>query len=95
MPVLLRDVRDARPTLVLAGARDPVAPAGWRAEAARLLTDGHAVTVPGAAHNVVTTAPGPVARAIRDLLTPDDEELTSCVSETPRSGPLAAGSAAS
>ena len=119
-PVLLRDVRDARPwrvfatlshsvrnavesdlvrvtapALVLAGARDPVVPAGWRAEAARLLPDGRAVTVPGAAHNVVTTAPGPVARAIRGLLTPNDEELTSCASETPRSGPPAAGSAVS
>ncbi|MCZ7438879.1 alpha/beta hydrolase [Micromonospora sp. WMMC241] len=88
-------VRVTAPTLVLAGARDPIAPAGWRAEAARLVPGARAVSVPGAAHNVVTTAPVPVADAIRDLLTPDEEELTSCVSGTPRSGPPAVGSAAS
>ncbi|MFG1676626.1 alpha/beta fold hydrolase [Micromonospora sp. NPDC049282] len=88
-------VRVTAPTLVLAGARDPVAPADWRAEAVRLVPGARAVTVPGAAHNVVTTAPDPVADAIHDLLTPEEEELTSCVSGTPRSGRPEAGSAAS
>lgn len=95
VPILLRDVWDARPrrvsatlshsvrnaieadlvrvaapTLVLGGARDTVAPAGWREEAARLVPDGRAVAVPAAAHNVTTTAPAQVADAIRTLLAP-------------------------
>lgn len=63
-------VRVTVPTLVLTGARDPVVPAGWRADAARLVPDARTAAVPGAAHNVATTAPGPVADAIRGLLTP-------------------------
>ncbi|MGW5667390.1 alpha/beta fold hydrolase [Micromonospora sp. NPDC003776] len=95
VPILLRDVWDARPrrisatlshsvrnaieadlvrvtapTLVLGGARDTVAPARWRAEAARLVPDGRSVAVPAAAHNVATTAPAQVADAIRTLLAP-------------------------
>ncbi|MFC8298741.1 alpha/beta fold hydrolase [Micromonospora orduensis] len=60
-------VRVTAPTLVVAGRRDPVAPAGWRDEAARL-ANGDLVVVPGAAHNVATTAPTAVADAIRRLL---------------------------
>ncbi|MEV7331517.1 alpha/beta hydrolase [Micromonospora sp. NPDC093244] len=60
-------VRVTAPTLVVAGRRDPVAPAGWRDEAARLV-DGDLVVVPGAAHNVATTAPTAVADAVRHLL---------------------------
>ncbi|MET7967519.1 alpha/beta hydrolase [Micromonospora sp. NPDC005305] len=63
-------VRVTAPTLVLTGTRDPVVPAGWRVEAARLVPGGRTAAVPGAAHNVVTTAPGQVADAIRDLLAP-------------------------
>nr|WP_275587273.1 alpha/beta hydrolase [Micromonospora terminaliae] len=63
-------VRVTAPTLVLTGARDTVVPAGWRAEAARLVPDARTAAVPGAAHNVATTAPGQVADAIRDLLAP-------------------------
>ncbi|MEU4477694.1 alpha/beta hydrolase [Micromonospora sp. NPDC023966] len=63
-------VRVAAPTLVLTGARDPVVPDGWRTEAARLVPDARTTTVPGAAHNVATTAPAQVADAIRDLLAP-------------------------
>lgn len=62
-------VRVTAPTLVVAGRRDPVAPAGWRDEAARL-ANADLVVVPGAAHNVVTTAPTAVAHAIRHLLAP-------------------------
>lgn len=58
------------PALVLTGERDPIVPAAWRAQAATLLPRGRAVAVPAAAHNVATTAPGPVADAIRALLTP-------------------------
>ncbi|MFC4021965.1 alpha/beta fold hydrolase [Micromonospora sp. GCM10011542] len=61
-------VRIGAPTLVLAGARDPVAPADWRDEVARLVPDARPVVVPGAAHNVATTAPTAVADAIRHLL---------------------------
>ncbi|MFI7431491.1 alpha/beta fold hydrolase [Micromonospora sp. NPDC049836] len=62
--------RVAAPTLVITGARDPVVPPGWREQAARLVPNARAVAVPGAAHNVATTAPGPVADAIRHLLAP-------------------------
>ncbi|MGC4897344.1 alpha/beta fold hydrolase [Micromonospora sp. DT31] len=80
------------PTLVLAGTRDHVAPAAWLAQVAALLPDARLVTVPGASHNVVTTAPGPVAEALHTLLTPQGAD--PCVSGTPRSGPPAAASAA-
>ncbi|MEU1607575.1 alpha/beta fold hydrolase [Micromonospora matsumotoense] len=63
-------VRITVPTLVLAGERDPIVPPRWRAQVTRLVPDARLVTVPGAAHNVLTTAPGPVAGAIRDLLDP-------------------------
>ncbi|MEH0841940.1 alpha/beta hydrolase [Micromonospora sp. CPCC 205711] len=63
-------VRITVPTLVVAGAKDTVVPARWRAEVARLVPDARLVTVPGAAHNVVTTAPAQVADAIRTLLAP-------------------------
>lgn len=60
-------VRVTAPTLVVAGRRDPIAPDGWRDEAARL-ANGELVVVPDAAHNVATTAPTAVADAIRRLL---------------------------
>ncbi|MCG5468009.1 alpha/beta hydrolase [Micromonospora sp. LAH09] len=63
-------VRVTAPTLVVAGERDPVVPAPWRDEAARLVPDADLVVVPGAAHNVVTTAPTQVADACRRLLAP-------------------------
>jgi pimeloyl-ACP methyl ester carboxylesterase len=63
-------VRIAAPTLVVTGSRDTVVPAGWRNEVARLVPDARTVVVPGAAHNVATTAPRPVADAIRRLLAP-------------------------
>ncbi|MEU8071413.1 alpha/beta hydrolase [Micromonospora sp. NPDC048169] len=62
-------VRITAPTLVLTGARDPVAPAAWREQVARLVPDARTVAVPGAAHNVVTTAPAQVADAVHALLT--------------------------
>ncbi|SCE72899.1 Lysophospholipase, alpha-beta hydrolase superfamily [Micromonospora coriariae] len=63
-------VRVAAPTLVVTGERDPVVPAAWRDRVARLVPDARPVTVPGAAHNVATTAPTAVADAIRHLLAP-------------------------
>ncbi|MFG3679970.1 alpha/beta fold hydrolase [Micromonospora chalcea] len=62
-------VRVTAPTLVLTGARDPVAPAAWRDHVARLVPGARSAAVPGAAHNVVTTAPAQVAAAVHDLLT--------------------------
>jgi pimeloyl-ACP methyl ester carboxylesterase len=54
----------AAPTLVVGGARDPLAPPAWRRRLVELLPDARSVTVPGAAHNVATTAAPQVARAI-------------------------------
>ncbi|MBM7493339.1 pimeloyl-ACP methyl ester carboxylesterase [Micromonospora luteifusca] len=61
-------VRITAPTLVVAGERDPVVPAQWRAQAARLVPDANLVVVPGASHNVATTAPTAVADAIHKFL---------------------------
>ncbi|MEV1071469.1 alpha/beta fold hydrolase [Micromonospora parva] len=63
-------VRVGVPTVVVTGDRDPVVPHLWRDEASRLVPDAAVVVVPGAAHNVVTTAPTAVADAIRHLLAP-------------------------
>lgn len=63
-------VRIAAPTLVVTGSRDPVVPAPWRSQVARLVPHARTLTVPGAAHNVATTAPAQVADAIRALLAP-------------------------
>ncbi|MGK5681084.1 alpha/beta fold hydrolase [Actinoplanes sp. URMC 104] len=58
------------PTLVLGGSLDPVAPPLWRAEVAAL-TGGTAVTVPHAAHNVLTTSgrrsAAAIARHLREV----------------------------
>ncbi|WP_433795511.1 alpha/beta fold hydrolase [Actinoplanes sp. CA-252034] len=51
------------PPLILGGALDPVAPLRWRARAASI-AGGVSVTVPSAAHNVLTTSPRRSAAAI-------------------------------
>ena len=56
------------PTLVLTGARDPIAPPAWRDRTAALVPRVRTVSVPGAAHNVASTAPRQVADAVRALL---------------------------
>lgn len=61
-------VRVTAPTLVVTGERDPIVPYPWRDTVARLLPTARAVTVPGAAHNVATTAPTQVADAVRTFL---------------------------
>ncbi|MEV1315157.1 alpha/beta hydrolase [Micromonospora arborensis] len=61
-------VQITAPTLVVAGERDPVVPAQWRAQAVRLVPDANLVVVPGASHNVATTAPTAVADAIHKFL---------------------------
>lgn len=70
-------VRITAPTLVVTGSRDPVVPEGWRSQAARLVPNARDLVVPGAAHNVVTTAPAQVADAVRLLLTSSTDPLTN------------------
>ncbi|MEU7752430.1 alpha/beta hydrolase [Micromonospora sp. NPDC049171] len=63
-------VRITAPTLILAGGRDPIAPARWRDQVTRLVPEADLVVVPGGPHNVATTQPVAVAAAIRHLLAP-------------------------
>ncbi|WP_217999187.1 alpha/beta fold hydrolase [Nocardiopsis trehalosi] len=58
----------AVPAVVVRGARDPVVPHAWAAEAARLLPRGHLVEIPGAAHAVNFSTPAPLAHITRTLL---------------------------
>ncbi|MFC7529611.1 alpha/beta fold hydrolase [Actinoplanes sp. GCM10030250] len=55
------------PPLVLGGSLDPVAPPRWRAEVTAM-TGGVSVTVPAAAHNVMTTSGRRSANAIAAYL---------------------------
>ncbi|XTZ16489.1 alpha/beta fold hydrolase [Micromonospora echinospora] len=71
-PVETDLARITAPTLVLTGARDPIVPPAWRETVARLVPTAEPVTVPGAAHNVATTAPVRVADAVRAFLTRPD-----------------------
>jgi pimeloyl-ACP methyl ester carboxylesterase len=64
-----------QPVLVLRGEHDPIAPEGWTTLAAQL-TGGRAVTIPGAAHNVVTTAGAQVA-ALATSFAQDAEPLAA------------------
>ncbi len=52
------------PTLVVSGARDPIAPHPWAEEVARLLPEGRLVVIPGAARVVNYDAPSELACAI-------------------------------
>ncbi|WP_077800853.1 alpha/beta fold hydrolase [Streptomyces sp. JHA26] len=52
------------PTLVVRGAGDPLASAAWTRRVARLVADGHATEVPGAAHAAHYSAPEAVAELI-------------------------------
>ncbi|WP_306207489.1 alpha/beta fold hydrolase [Actinoplanes sp. RD1] len=56
--------------LVLGGSLDPVAPLRWRVQAAEL-SGGIEVTIPGAAHNVLTTSGRRSAAAIAAYLASD------------------------
>ncbi|GIJ79041.1 Lysophospholipase, alpha-beta hydrolase superfamily [Micromonospora phaseoli] len=60
--------RIAAPTVVVTGARDPLVPTAWRARVTQLVPRARTVVVPGAAHNVATTAPRQVADTVRALL---------------------------
>jgi pimeloyl-ACP methyl ester carboxylesterase len=63
--------RITAPALVLGGEHDPVAPLAWRTRVAQL-TGGVSVTVPGAAHNVLTTHGEAAAGAITAMLEQTD-----------------------
>lgn len=52
------------PLLVMRGARDPVAPAGWTARLGAIGRDGRTVDVPGAVHNAPHSHPREVGAAI-------------------------------
>jgi 2-hydroxy-6-oxonona-2,4-dienedioate hydrolase len=56
------------PTLVVRGARDPVAPQRWVEEATRLLPRGELRVVPGAAHTMVAVAALELTRVVRPFL---------------------------
>ncbi len=60
--------RVTAPALVITGGRDPVVPPRWRTAAALLTVAPSLVTVPGAGHNVATTAGRQVADAIAVFL---------------------------
>ncbi|WP_097319464.1 alpha/beta fold hydrolase [Paractinoplanes atraurantiacus] len=55
------------PPLVLGGSLDSVAPLTWRTAVAEM-TAGTSVTIPGAAHNALTTSPHRAATAITTYL---------------------------
>ena len=55
------------PTLVVRGARDRIVSARWVSAAAARTPAVRTLTIPGAAHNAVTTAGAALARAIADF----------------------------
>lgn len=57
-----------RPTLVIRGEHDPIAPQRWAEWVARALPDGRLVVVTGAAHAVNYGAPSALVAATRDFL---------------------------
>ena len=65
------DLRHVRcPTMILTGGRDPLAPPDWCATLGRILPAARVVTVPGVAHNVVTSAAAETAAAVRAFCRP-------------------------
>jgi pimeloyl-ACP methyl ester carboxylesterase len=57
------------PTLVVRGEHDALASAEWVQTAVRLLSDGRLSVVPDAAHAAHYSAPGAVARIVREFVT--------------------------
>ena len=58
------------PILIVTGGRDPLVPPAWRAALGRIVPTARLVTVPGVAHNVVTSAAAETAAAVRAFLQP-------------------------
>ena len=67
-PVEHKLPRIAQPTLVIRGARDPIAPQGWAEEVTRRLPRGRLRVIPGGAHTMVTLAPLELSRVARPFL---------------------------
>lgn len=63
LPEKLRSMRV--PTLVVRGARDPIAPQSWVEEMTHLLPDSRLIVIPEAAHVVNYSAPHALAHLIR------------------------------
>lgn len=57
------------PTLVIRGSNDPIASRRWVEELAAGLPDGQVHEVPGAAHTLNYSTPGPLVERVRDFLT--------------------------
>lgn len=53
------------PTLVLRGAREPIAPSSWAEKVTALVPDARLATVAGAAHTYVYATPGPLDEVLR------------------------------
>ncbi|MFC8267483.1 alpha/beta fold hydrolase [Streptomyces cinereoruber] len=66
--------RVAVPTLVIRGAGDTIASHAWIRRAARLVPDGRAVDLPGAAHAAHYSAPEAVAGLIEEFAAEETEE---------------------
>ncbi len=62
------------PTLVVRGAGDTIASHAWIRRVARLLPDGRAADVPGAAHAAHYSAPETVARLIEEFVAEEARE---------------------
>lgn len=62
------------PTLLVRGARDPIAPRSWLHEAARLAPESRTLVLKRAAHNAVTTAGTELAEAVERFLAPIDRK---------------------
>ena len=56
------------PALVIRGGVEPIVPARWAGEAARLLPRGQVATLPGSPHNSVYVAAGALAEAVEAFL---------------------------
>ncbi|WP_447980062.1 alpha/beta fold hydrolase [Candidatus Nitrospira bockiana] len=56
------------PVLVVRGDRDPVVPQEWAEEIAARLPNGRLAVIPGAAHTINYTKPGPFVDVIRPFL---------------------------
>ncbi|MFC8016052.1 alpha/beta fold hydrolase, partial [Streptomyces cinereoruber] len=66
--------RVAVPTLVIRGAGDTIASHAWIRRAARLVPDGRAADLPGAAHAAHYSAPEAVAGLIEEFAAEETEE---------------------
>jgi len=57
-----------QPVLVVRGEKDPICREGWAMDVAKRLPHGQFVQLPGVAHTLVFTAPGPLAQVTKSFL---------------------------